>query len=42
MIIYYELAQPTYESITLPQLSKYYDDYNIIAHDEYGGLEVTY
>lgn len=42
MIIYYELAQPTYESITLPQLSKYYDDYNIIAHDEYGGVEVTY
>ena len=36
MIIYYELAEPTYESITLPQLSKYYDDYNIIAHDEYG------
>ena len=42
MIIYYELAEPTYESITLPQLSKYYDDYNIIAHDEYGGVEVTY
>lgn len=42
MIIYYELAQPTYESITLPQLSKYYDDYNIFAHDEYGITEVTY
>lgn len=42
MIIYYELAEPTYESITLPQLSKYYDDYNIIAHDEYGGVEVRY
>ncbi len=42
MIIYYELAEPTYESITLPQLSKYYDDYSIIAHDEYGGVEVTY
>lgn len=42
MIIYYELAEPTYESIALPQLSKYYDDYNIIAHDEYGGVEVTY
>lgn len=42
MIIYYELAEPTYESITLPQLSKYYDDYHIIAHDEYGGVEVTY
>lgn len=42
MIIYYELAQPTYESITLPQLSKYHDDYNIVAHDEYGGVEVTY
>lgn len=42
MIIYYELAEPTYESITLPQLSKYYDDYNIFAHDEYGITEVTY
>lgn len=42
MIIYYEKAEPTYESIVLPQLSKYHDDYHIVAHDEYGGVEVTY
>ena len=42
LTVYYELTEPTYESITLPQLSKYYDDYNIFAHDEYGITEVTY
>ena len=42
LTVYYKLAEPTYESITLPQLSKYYDDYNIFAHDEYGITEVTY
>ena len=42
MIIYYELGEPQYESITLPSLSKYYDDYHIMAYDEYGATEVTY
>lgn len=42
LIAYYVLINPEYEPIILPSISKYYDDYHIIAHDEYSAVEVTY